>query len=169
MSTSNQIIDPLDRAAANGRRARLAREAAAAIRRRMQRSLFNDVAETAADSGAGEPGAFLAAVMAGRDPRASGQSRLIQILSEIRDRGPGEQPTPDEWSEVADLIWSDPRLRGEPVGIETSTRAAEKLLPYLYPRADVEPDVEPASEPAVSGALTDTEIDRFRQSWQDDY
>lgn len=158
----------LDALANRDRRARLARDNTAALRRRIQARLWDDVADAGADCY--EPGGLLAQIAAGYDPRCR-RSLIGSILDAVRARGPGALPSSGEWAELADALDASPLVRGQPVDIDLSARAAEKLLPYLYPRAGSE-----GSEGSADGAavvviapLTTDEIESFEAHWRDDY
>jgi len=160
--------DPLDRFAAAARVRRLQTEQDAALRQRMQRQLFTDIADTAIAHDVRHPGGFLAEVMAGFDPRAR-YSKIALILDTVRSRGPGAMPDPAEWDELADMIEASPVIRGEPVPLELSTRAAEKILPFVYAKPSEIKAIEDTAAPAVASPLTPAEIETFQEYWNDEY
>lgn len=160
--------DPIDRTIGAARRVRNSRAYTQALKERIQESLYNDLAEVCANQEIMHPGGFLANLMAGIDPR-NGVSRIAQIIESIRMRGPGEMPSEDEWSELADLISLSPLIRGESVPLEVSARAAKELLPYLYEaRKAAKGEAEPAP-PAVCSPLTKAEIEAFKAVWEATY
>lgn len=161
--------DPLGALVQRGRRARLDREATDALRRRIQATIFEDIADTSIDYGTPHPGGFLAQLVAGYDPRP-GASVVAQILDGIRARGAGALPTQAEWDTLADMIDNSPLVRGEYVDLETSRKAAEKLLPYLYaPSKSDAVSAEGESSIAVVSPLSVEEIETFAEFWSDEY
>lgn len=162
-------VDQLDSEISNQRARRVARDTSLQLRRRIQNTLYTDLADICLERGVKEPGGFLADLMTGLDPRP-GQSRIAQIVQGIRARGIGSQPSEPEWAELADLIEASPLVRGETVPVEMSARAAEKLLPYLY--AQRKDDLDNGAAVVVSDpcpALTKKDIELFRQYWIDEY
>jgi hypothetical protein len=160
--------DPIGRLAAVARVRRLQAEQAAALRQRVQRTLFEDIADTSTNRGVRHPGGFLAEVMAGYDPRAR-YGTIAMILDDIRSRGPGAMPTEGEWSELADLIAASPLICGEPVPLKVSARAAEKILPYIYAKQSEEKVTPNDVAPEAIKPLSPEEIEDFQSNWADEY
>lgn len=160
--------DPIGRLAGAARVTRLRREQSAALRERMQARIFEDTADVAYTYDTREPGGFLAEVMAGIDPR-SGGSVVAGILANVRARGPGAMPTQAEWDELADMIALSPLVRGEPVPLDLSVRAAEKLAPFLYSKPSEPKQGSEYQAPAIAMPLTPAEIAVFQDNWNDEY
>jgi hypothetical protein len=76
-------------------------------------------------------------------------------------------PTEEEWFELADLIKNDPRYDKEPISLDNSQRAAEKLLPVVYKTSsavEVAADVQLAVSP-----LSREECDVFDEWFREKY
>lgn len=165
------IVDTrLENLANKQRAARSARLASRALRERMQDRLFEGVADECLARDVPEPGAYLARVMAGEDPR-TGMSRVGHILDTIRARGPGsDYPTEEEWIELADLLDRSPAIRREYVDLNMSVQAAKHLLPYLYASRRNESEVvENRTGPEIVPPLTREEIELFAEYWDEQY
>jgi hypothetical protein len=161
--------DPFGFLVGKTRKARKDREVTESLRRRIQATLFNDVVDTSLEYNTPEPGGFLAQLVAGYDPRP-GRSGIGLILDNVRARGAGAMPTQGEWEALADMLDRSPCVRGEYVDLETSRKAAEKLLPFIYAttkeRAPVD---EGAADIAINHPLTQDEIAEFQEFWNDEY
>jgi hypothetical protein len=150
------------------RKTRLARRSIEALRERMQRSLYTEVCDVALERGVREPAGFLAEIMAGNDPRDQ-YNAVVRIIENVRARGIDAMPTESEWYTLADLIMCNPN-RTAFIPIETSVKAAEKLLPYLYETRKSAPvAADPVNSSAALAPLTAEEIELFEAHWNECY
>jgi hypothetical protein len=92
--------------------------------------LVQQVSKVCNDLGIKEPGAFLAQIMAGVDPRPGGSTLWYRMLELGRD----EPPSEEDWKELFDLVAMTPAYRNGAVTVEAAQKAAEKLMDYLYPK-----------------------------------
>jgi len=156
----------IQNAVARERQKRAINRVANGIQARIQSNLFSDIDEVCRLHDVRGPGGFLAEVMAGVDPRSK-KSRALALVDEIEARGATSMPTEEEWFELADLIKNDPRYDKEPISLDNSQRAAEKLLPVVYKTSsavEVAADVQLAVSP-----LSREECDVFDQWFREKY
>lgn len=114
-----------------------------------------------------EPGEFLAALMAGRDPRKRDPLLRSLVLAAVRDAGGDRSvpPSPEDWSDIVDLVLDSGMYAEEPVPLETSYQAARGLMEYLHAKLK---SVEVSADVNLSAAvvpLSDEEIARFKRIW----
>jgi len=76
-----------------------------------------------------EPAKFLAALMAGKDPRQK-SSELYRLMKQINDDE--RQPNEDEWIEMKELVLYTDLYRPAPVSLDESAKAAKELMAYLH-------------------------------------
>lgn len=116
-----------------------------------------------------EPGEFLASLMSGRDPR-NRPALLYNVVNKIAmDRGPLSPPDVDEWEMICDLVLNSGLYQTEPVPLETSVKAAEKLMDFLHAKlkaVELTADIEVTTKVIP---LTDEEIERFKDIWARQY
>lgn len=132
-------------------------------------SLIEQVDGTTKELGGQLPGAFLASIMSGYDPREI-DSPLFTITKKIsfRDLEGGENfPTKEEWDAISTIILSGGYEKTR-VPVEHSQRAAERLMEFMHAKMkaielsgnlDMVVKVEP---------LTGEELDRFHERFNRD-
>jgi len=115
------------------------------------------------DTGAPDPGRFLAELMAGQDPRPGQTSRLYQLVKRGRNE---ETPEPEDWAEIVEIVTSDDRFMRDFVPADVSFQAATKLMDFLYAkRKAVEISGHLSASVAVTEPLTVEEIERFEETF----
>lgn len=108
------------------------------------------------------PGEFLASIMSGVDPRPR-CPLLVHYVRQIRD----EVPQKDDWDFIRDLILDSGKYDKEPVTLEESIKAAEKLMDFLHAKlkaVEIQQDINMQVQVAP---LTDDEIRRFKMIWSE--
>jgi hypothetical protein len=132
-------------------------------------TLIEQVEVTTKSLGGQLPGAFLASVMSGYDPREV-DSPLFTLVKKIsfRDLEGGENfPTPEEWLAVSEEILSGGYERAR-VPVEQSQRAAEKLMEFLHAKMKAV-ELSGQVETVVKvEPLTGEELERFRERFNRD-
>jgi hypothetical protein len=136
------------------------------LTRRLE-ELRNQVADLCSRTEVPEPGEFLASLMSGVDPRKRDPLLRSLVLAAVREAGGDRSvpPSPEDWSDIADLVLDSGMYDSEPVPLETSYQAATKLMEYLHAKLK---SVEVSADVNLSAAvvpLTDEEIERFKRIW----
>ena len=74
-------------------------------------------------------GAYFLSIMVGEDPRP-GKGQLYTLVNDVKD----PMPTKEEWEAIKTKVLLDPMYRGENISLDTSLKAAEKIVNYIYPK-----------------------------------
>jgi len=138
------------------------------MKRLSSASLHKDVGRVMESSGIGSPAEYLATVMSGEDPRIEG-SRLLDIISGIRDRGLDELPSLDEWIEISEIISTNEMYSKVLLPIEHSTRAAEQLAKYLYSQKSESKNHNEVKAEIKIEPLSKKEMKRFKKIFESEF
>lgn len=130
---------------------------------------LRDMIQSAVGKGtiASEPAQFLAALMAGKDPRKR-SSELYKLMKRINDEE--RQPNEDEWIEMKELVLYTDLYRPAPVSLDESAKAAKELMAYLHAKlrsTTVKGKI--AHKHVVYKELTPEEIEEFEQWFTDQF
>lgn len=116
----------------------------------------------------GDPAEFLAEVAAGRDPRAI-KSSLYRLVKEIDEEGL-DTPTPEDWDIIRFLVLESGLYKKQPVSLDVSMAAANKLIDFLHPKQkSVELDGKIDATVKVLPALSEEEIRAFNKVFNRQY
>lgn len=150
------------------RRGRYAAQARRARESYRSATLAAEVRETCETLGAPTPGAFLAHVMSGHDPRAVRLSRIGELVDEIRERGAESVPTQAEWYELSDLISDVLGVYGGPVDLGTSVDAAKTLVRAMAAESTAVA-ASPRDSTAETPNLSEADRNQFAAWWAERY
>lgn len=136
-------------------------------------SLREAIAGVCQSEGVPNPAAWLAHVMAGRDPRPM-QSPLIQIVRKIAYRafdGGSDLPDQDEWTAIVEHVLGSGLYESARVGLRESQSAAQELMKYLHARRrDIQAAVSAEvnlTEKTAPAPLSPSEIAEFKKIFED--
>lgn len=111
-----------------------------------------------------EPLEFLAALMAGADPRAL--SRVYIMAKEIEEDNFGDPPDAEQWEELLRIIDQDYKHAPVPVGV--SKAAAVTLAEYQHPkRKSIE--LSHTGAAVVVAPLTSEELELFEEWFNEQF
>lgn len=144
------------------------RKAKKYLKRLGQESLLKDVARVMDEKSIGSPAEYLATVMSGEDPRID-DTRLLDIVSEIRERGLDATPTLDEWLEIMDIIINNERYHKIMLPIEHSNKAAEILAKHLYTQKTEQKTKAQIEAHVKITPLKKKEIRKFKKIFNEEY
>lgn len=116
-----------------------------------------------------EPGEFLASLMAGTDPRKRYGLLYTYTKRLVKDQGPDEPPGADDWDFIRDLILDSGFYEPEPVALEQSIKAAEKLMDFLHAKLKAQEVTVNASVTHKVEAPTPDQIRKFKEIWDSQY
>lgn len=117
-----------------------------------------EVEQICAAKGAKEPLEFLAALVAGHDPREL--SRIYTMAEAIEEENFGDPPTDEQWEELLQTIRQ--LYKYAPVGVGVSKSAATTLAEYQHPKRKSIELAGTASLVEVT-PLTPEELDLFEE------
>jgi len=93
------------------------------------------------------------------------KSKLYELALQVDS---DEGPDVEQWEEIQRLILR--HFRYDTVKVADSLRAAERLAEYIHPKVKTEEGGASSRKGAGEvKPLTDDEIERFREKWNDDY
>jgi len=111
-----------------------------------------------------DPLVFLESVMNGHDPRKL--SSIYKLVCEI-DEFTGGDLDKNDWSEIVDRVIAD--YKYDNVLLSESLAASKTLAEYLYPKRK-QVDINGIGETEyVLNALTEEEIELFKEKFNDDF
>jgi hypothetical protein len=122
-----------------------------------------------ADNDVPEPHMFLLRLMMGEDPRPQ-PSDLFKMVNEIHQKDPDQLPTAEQWDEIKSYILHSAEMYGQPIDINTSKAAAEKLYDSIWPKLkalDLSGGVQHAV--GVATPLTEDEIKEFTKNFNQEF
>ena len=110
-----------------------------------------------------DPLLFLEAIMNGKDPRKS--SRLYDIITEINNAG--GMPDLNDWSEIVNIVLNEHDC--EEVTIGESITASKSLAEYLHAKKKQIEMNATVGEGGSTKPLTESEIELFKEVWNDEF
>lgn len=114
------------------------------------------------EQGAIEPLEFLAALVAGVDPRD--RSDILKLVDTIEEENFGDPPDPDQWEQLVNLVRR--QYKHTPVPVTTSSAAARTLAEYQHAkRKSIELLTQGAAAQVTD--LTPEELELF-EAWFND-
>lgn len=123
--------------------------------------LRDSVAQLCKSTEVPEPGEFLTSLMGGLDPRP--RSNLLHAyVSEITD----DRPSVEDWEFIRDIILGSGLYLHEPVSLDTSVKAAEKLMDFLHAKLKAIELQSDVTHQINVTPLTADEIRLFKETWE---
>jgi len=133
--------------------------------------LVEEVDDVCLETGTPSPGAFLATVMAGEDPRPV-ESELFKLVKRIayRDLMGGDPfPSKEEWLELVSIVLGSDAYVKTPLDASMSVRAAEKLMDFLHAKMKAVELSGATTHLVKVEPLTAEEVDLFRERFNDEF
>lgn len=133
--------------------------------------LIDDVDQVCLEKGTPSPGAFLATVMSGEDPRPV-ESELFTLVKRIafRDLMGGDPfPTKEEWVQVMNIVMGSDAYVKTPLDASMSVRAAEKLMDFLHAKMKAIELSGATTHLVKVEPLSPAEVDLFTERFQDEF